>query len=217
MKKTILFVLGLLFGISFSTFAQKDAKAKELLDKSSEAFNNSGDIHADFTMNIKDVPNSLAESFNGNISIKGEKFLISTPEYAIYFDGKTQWLLQKAFDEVTISEPDEKTVQTINPASLFEIYKKGCNYKYVGEKTDIKMRKVAEVELLPQDKKNDMSKIVVQISKSDHLPVMFHIFYKNKIENIIHINKYQTKQTIPDASFSFNAKEHPDVEIIDLR
>ena len=48
-----LFFPALLLGIStaFPTFAQKDAKAKELLDKSSVMLNQSGGISAYFIIN----------------------------------------------------------------------------------------------------------------------------------------------------------------------
>lgn len=215
--RIFLLIFSVFVGTSFSAFAQKDAKAKVLLDKSNDTFTKVGDIYAAFTLNVKDMVNNVTESFDGEISIKAEKFLIATPEYDIYFNGKTQWILQKAFDEVTVSEPSKDEIQALNPASLFGIYKKGCNYKYIGEKTDIKMRRVEEVELIPQDKKSDMKKIIVQINKADSMPVMFHIIYNNSIENLIYINKYQTKQTISDNSFSFDAKKYPGVEIIDLR
>lgn len=215
--KQLFLILTLLISFSTTGFSQKDAKAKEILDKSSAVFNQAGGLSAYFTLNIKDVNSKTTESFDGEISIKGNKFYINTPENNIYFNGKTQWVYSKAFEEVNISEPSAQEVQAINPASIFEMYKKGCNYKYIGEKTDIKMRKVQEVELIPQNKKGDMSRILIQINKTDFMPVLFHIYYKNNIENIIHINSYKTKENLPDDLFSFDTKKYPGAEIIDIR
>jgi outer membrane lipoprotein-sorting protein len=77
------------------------------------------------------------------------------------------------------------------------------------------MRKVQEVTLFPQ--KGEISQITVQINSADYFPVSFHLFYKNKIENIIYINKYQTKQHFSDSQFVFDGRQYPDAEIIDLR
>lgn len=195
--------------------AQKDAKARELLDKSSAVLSQAGDVYAYFTMNIKDGINKTSQSFDGTIQMKENKFKIDTPDQNIYFDGKTQWVYQKSYEEVNISEPAADEIQALNPKSIFAIYKKNCNYKYAGSKTDIKMRKVQEISIFPY--KGEIAQIDVQISDTDSFPVMFHIFYKNKIENIIYINKYQTKQNFSDSQFVFDKKQYPNAEVIDLR
>ena len=200
-----------------TVFAQKDAKAKDILDKASAAFSKAGGLSAAFAMNIKDVANGINESSEGSIEIQGAKFHIIMPDNEIWFNGKTQWVLQKSWDEVNVSEPSEQEVQALNPGTIFTMYQKGCNYKYIGEKTDIKMRKVYEIELIPQDKKGDMSKIILQVGTTDLMPSMLHIYFANKVENIIHINKYQTNLTLTDTNFTFDKTKYPNTEIIDLR
>lgn len=223
MKKnqTKLCYIGLLFicllFITPSVFAQKDSKAKEWLDKSSQAFKKAGEMTIAFTMNIKDIAANATESFDGTIDIKGSKFHLDIPDMETWFDGKTQWVLQKGWDEVSISEPDQKEVQAINPATIFTIYQAGCNYKYIGERTDIKGKKVQEVELTPIAKNSDMTKIIMQINPTDYMPVKIQILYKNKIENRIFINKYQKNMNLPDSLFVFNVVQYPDAEMIDLR
>jgi outer membrane lipoprotein-sorting protein len=209
----------LLFFLSTTlpVFAQKDAKAKEWLDKSSEAFNKAGALSVDFTMNIKDIPGDVSESFNGSIDLKGDKFHLDVPDMETWFDGKTQWVLQKGWDEVSVTEPTAQEAQALNPAVIFSIYKKGCNYKYKGEKTSVKGKKVQEVELIPHAPKSDMTKIVMQIGSNDFMPVKIHIFYKNKIENIIHIQKYRKNPNLADSVFVFDKTKYPKAEIIDLR
>jgi outer membrane lipoprotein-sorting protein len=214
MKKILITLIVCTGFFTFAT-AQKEAKAKELLDKSSAALSSAGDIYAYFTMNIKDGINKTSQGFDGAILMKGNKFKVDTPDQNIYFDGKTQWVYQKSYEEVSISEPTAEDIQALNPKSIFAIYKKNCNYKYEGGKTDIKMRKVQEVNVFPQ--KGEITQITIQLNDIDHLPVMFHVFYKNKLENIIYINKYQTKQNFSDNQFVFDSKQYPNAEINDLR
>ena len=215
MKKFVFLLVLILF--PFLASAQKDAKAKELLDQSEKEFVKSGGIESGFTLNVKDVINKVTEVFDGRILLRDNKFFVETPDYAIFFDGKTQWIYNKSFDEVNVSEPDEKGVQMLNPTSVYTIYKKGCDYKYLGEKTDIKMRKVHEIELITKGKKEDIKKVILQLDKTTLLPLMFHLFFDNGLENIVYINQYKTGQTLPDAVFSFDKTKYPDVEIIDLR
>ena len=203
--------------IALQGFAQKDAKAKEYLDKSADAFAKAGAFSAYFTMNIKDTPNKVTESFDGTIELKEAKFHLDTPDMQIWFDGKVQWILQKKLEEVSINEPNEQEVQSIHPAFIFSVYKNGCSYKYTGQKKDANGRAVQEVELIPQGKGSDLTKIVVQFSTNDFMPAKIHIFYKNKIENIIHIHQYQKNLNLPDSAFVFDPKSYPNAEVIDLR
>ena len=217
--KTVFFASAamLFFLFSPSVFAQKEAKAREYLDKSSAVFEKAGPLSIPFTLNIRDVSNQLTESFNGILDVKGTKFRLNVPGNEIWFDGKTQWLLQKDYDEVQITEPSEQEMQIMNPVAILGMYKKNCNYKYRGEKTDENGRKVQEIELFPQVKGNEIKCIMMQISAVDFLPVKIHIFLKNKMENIIHIHKYQKNAAVTDSHFVFNPKDYPDAEIIDLR
>ena len=214
MKKISLTLVILLFCLG--SFAQKDAKAKDILDKASKAYEQTGDMSVYFTMDIIDRGSSASSKFDGQLHLKGTKLQLTTPEAETWFDGKTQWVYMKEMQEVNISEPSEADMQSINPSMIFNIYKKGCNYKFNSEKTDTKNRKVYEIELIP-NVKNEMSRIIVQINKTDYMPVYFQIFYKNKMENKIYINKYSTKLNHPDKLFVFDKSKYPDAEIIDLR
>ena len=207
----LLFILINLFLIS-PTFAQKDAKAKELLDKSSAVLNQSGGISASFTIDINDE-----QSFEGQMLLNGAKFFYDTPDQMIYFDGKTQWVYMKTIEEVSIDEPPPQDTQALNPISVFELYKTDCDYKYNGEKTDIQKRKVHEISLFPKNKNEEIKQVNLQINPSDFMPVFFHIIYKNKMELRIYIGKYQTKLNLPESQFVFDKSKFPDADINDLR
>ncbi|MDR2692172.1 MAG: hypothetical protein LBB73_07795, partial [Dysgonamonadaceae bacterium] len=142
MKKLGTIVLCL--GFFMPAMAQKDVKAKEILDKSSAALAQAGDISAYFTLSVKDEMNKTGQAFDGTILMKGNKFKIDTPDQNIYFDGKTQWVYWKSYEEVNVTQPAGEEIQALNPKSIFAIYKNNCNYKYLGTKTDVKMRKVQE-------------------------------------------------------------------------
>ena len=215
--KKILFIIAVISALSIQAFAQKDAKAKEILDLASQKYAEAGALTVSFTMDVNDVKAKTTYSFDGTIQMKGSKFYFSTPDKDSWFDGKTQWVYDKDSEEVNISEPSEEEVQMINPSVIFDLYKKGSNYKYTGEKKDIKQRNVYEIELTPNNKKGEIQKIILQVNKEDYMPVTFTIFYKKNLQNIIYINSYKTKQTLPDANFVFDKKKYPDVEIIDLR
>ncbi|GHT05908.1 hypothetical protein AGMMS49525_13710 [Bacteroidia bacterium] len=203
--------------VCFGSAAQAQNKtAKTWLDKSSTAFTAAGTWSADFSMTIKMATQKTARSFDGTIDVKGAKYHLNVPEMELWFDSKTQWVLQKDFQEVNVSEPGAQEAQQLNPAFLFTLYQKDCSYSYLGEKTE-NGRKVHEVELIPQSKKSDLTKVVLQISATDAMPTKMHLFYRNNTENIILINKYRKNLSLPDSFFSFDPQKYPKVDVIDLR
>ena len=208
-------IAGLL--IASPAFAQKDAKAKALLDKTSAMLNQSDGISVAFSININDRISKEKTGFEGQMLLKGTKFFMDTPEQTVWFDGKMQWVYQKSIEEVSILPPQPQDLHTLNPVLIFDLYKNGCDYKYKGVKTDIQKRKVEEISLFPKDKKDDIRQVDIQINQSDGMPVFFLIIYKNKMENRIYINKYQTQLNLPDSRFVFDKKKYPQAEINDLR
>ena len=198
-------------------FAQKDAKAKELLDKSSAALNQPGGLSASFTININDEVNQIKQSFEGQMFLDGAKFFFDTPDRIVYFDGKTQWVYNKVFEEVSIIEPKPQDLQALNPILFLELYKTDCDYKYNGEKNDIQKRKVHEISLFPKDKKEEIKQVDLQINPTDFMPLFFHIIYKNNMDFRIYINKYQTKLNFPESQFVFDKNKYPEAEVNDLR
>lgn len=212
-----IFFLFLLIGCLLSNVQAQESKAKEVLDKASVAFAEAGNMSIAFSLQIKDGEQGINESFVGTMNIKGAKFHIDTPDMETWFDGKTQTVLQKEWEEVNISEATDEQTQSLNPITLFNLYKDGSKCKYLGEKTDIKGRKVKEIELTPRDKSNEIEKLVVQISDVSKLPFKLHLYYKNKLENIIHIDTYTTNDRLQDSLFVFDASKYPNAEIIDLR
>ena len=211
----LLIVTGLFF--TAPAFTQKDAKAKELLDQTSIALSQAGGMSVSFTVNVNDEANKIKQSFEGQISLKGNKFYLSTPDQEVYYDGKTQWSYDKNIGEVSILEPKPQDIQTLNPVSVFDLYKTNCNYKYKGEKIDNQKRKVQEISLLPTNVKEDIKQVDIQINQSDSTPVFFLITYYDKSEYRIYIDKYQTKLNLPDSKFVFDTKKYPDADVNDLR
>ena len=70
MKRIILSIVGLL--AVFYVSAQKDPKAKEVLDKASTTFQSYATIEADFTYLLENRQTKTSENQNGKIKIKGD-------------------------------------------------------------------------------------------------------------------------------------------------
>jgi len=198
-------------------FAQKDAKAKDLLDKSSAMLNQSAGISVAFTMNINDDVQKIKQSFEGRMLVKAAKFFLETPDQTVWFDGKTQWVYAPSVEEVTVLTPQPQDIRILNPIAVFELYKTNCDYKYNGEKIDGQKRSVQDISLFLRDKKEDVKQVDIQLSAGDGMPVFFRIVYKNKSEYKIYVTTYQTNVTLSDSQFVFDKKKYPQAEVNDLR
>ena len=83
--KTLIMVFSLAFFTLGKTYAQKEKKAREILDKTSVVVAAPNGVHANFK-----VSSTAGISISGNISIKKNKFCASTTQATIWYDGTTQ-------------------------------------------------------------------------------------------------------------------------------
>ena len=158
----------------------------------------------------------VSESFDGTIDIKGDKFVLKTPDMITWFDGTTQWSFVERNEEVNVSTPTGEELQATNPTLLLRSYEKGFTAKYKGESTSPSGKAAHDIELVPK-KKSDIVRVELQIEKFSGLPASIAVFSKNGISSTIRISKMKTGVNQPDSYFVFNEKDYPDAEIIDLR
>ena len=97
-------------------FAQKDAKACEILDALASAYGKSAGTEIVFGGTV-----------DGTIGLKGEKFVLECAGVKSWFDGKTLWSYIEDSEEVNISTPTPEELQSINPYAMLGIYKTGFN------------------------------------------------------------------------------------------
>jgi outer membrane lipoprotein-sorting protein len=211
--KTKLFSLAVLLIFTLGISAQD---ARSILDKAAEAYNKAGGVTVNFTLDSKDTKAKTVYSYDGKACMKGDKFKIEIPDAVTWFDGATQWVYVKDTEEVNISNPTGEELQGISPSMLFSIYKKGYNLTYKGEKR-IGGKTIQEVELAPQKKNADITKILVQIDKTNNIFSKIILTDKVGMQNTLTIKDYRTGTTMPDTTFSFSKNDYPRAEIVDLR
>lgn len=204
--------------IAFFSHAQTDAKAKGILDEVSAKTRSFKTISADFSFSMENKAMSINEKNEGSIKLKGQKYFVDLPGAGIkvYSDGKTNWNYMKQGNQVTISTIDEDSSELMDPSSLFSIYEKGFSSKFVAEKT-VGGKVVYQIDLFPDKKEYDVSKISIEINKTTMMIQSAQLFGTDGNLYGIVVKKMETNKDFPDAEFTFDAKKFPDVEIIDLR
>ncbi len=212
--KIIRYYILLLFLLISSLSSAQDAVS--ILDKTADLFSSSNGLKARFTLQTRAERQGVAESFEGTLDMKGDKFVLQTPEMITWFDGKTQWSYVDRNDEVNVSNPSGEELQMTNPTLLLQQYKKNFTANKTGECTAPNGKSAYTIELIPL-KKGDIQRVEILIEKLSGLPASITIESKNDVSNSIRISKIERGINQPDRFFVFNENDFPDVDIIDLR
>ena len=197
-------------------FAQQPIEAKLVLDKTAAAFEEAGGVKATFELELfrKGV---LQGQLTGTIQLKGEKFLLKTPEVTTWFDGQTQWSYLGGSDEVNVSTPTVAELQSMNPYMLLYTYKKGFSYK-LGKTKQWRGKAIYEVVLsATAAQKQQLSHVVLYVLKENYQPVYIQVEMPDDASSKIMIPHYQTGLTYNDRVFAFDRSQYPTAEMIDLR
>ncbi|PXX18276.1 LolA-like putative outer membrane lipoprotein chaperone [Hoylesella shahii] len=202
LKKVLLLMCLSIFAFSASK-AQTDKEARQVLDKTAAIVGNKGGAQASFKLS-----NGKLGAINGTISIKGNKFYARTAKATVWFNGKTQWSYMPSTNEVNVSTPNEIQQAAMNPYTFINMYKSG--YK-------LSMNKVGsdyQVHLEAEKGNKGIPEIYVLVDAS-YKPKQVKMKRGGEWTTIT-ISNFQHKK-LSDNLFSFNSKDFPTAEVIDLR
>jgi len=217
--KQILSVVVLMTGMVFTLCAQppkgmgnSDPDAKKILDAMSAKFKSFKTVQSKFSLKIENSSNKLLGSKAGTVFMKGTKYRINVTGQDIFCDGSNVWTVDKAAKEITISKLDPSN-NTITPQKLFtNFYDRDFLYKLNSD-----AKGVQEIELTPIDKTKPFHKVVVYINKASQTITSTKVFEKAGNRYTYTVSGMNTKSAIADATFVFDQKNYPGMEVVDLR
>lgn len=214
--KRIAIILLVLAMTGVNAKAQYDQKAKTILDAMSIRYKKLPSYVAQFSTALVNETEGLNEVFEGQITVRGNQYMLKTEEQEVINDGKTVWTYLPDVNEVNIDIylPDE---DEITPSSIFDEYKKG--YKYIWlESTKEQGIDSDVIDLIPEDANNaQFFKIKMIISSKDRTLLKWTMFEKQGNKYIYTISDFNDKAIVPDSIFKFDKNKYPGVEIVDLR
>ncbi len=184
-------------------FAQNRQQAMKVLNKTAAVVGRKGGAQANFTVSGKKTGTQT-----GTIAIKGNMFQARTKKAIIWYNGKTQWSYLKMTNEVNISTPNEAKRMSMNPYTFISMYKNGYNLSMTTKGGNYVVHMVA------QNKKRSVPEAYITISKS-YKPSVVRMRQGNDWTTI-YVNNFVAKNQ-PNSKFSFNAKDFPKADVIDLR
>lgn len=216
MKRILIIALAMVMtATQINVFAQ-DAKAKSIIDAATKKMSSLKSLKANFSLSLSGSNGKVRDTKKGTIVMQGEKYRVSLGGQEIICDNKNVYTYSKDVNEVQISKynPSE---QTISPAKLFTNFvDKEYKYTYAGEKT-VSGKLANVIELSPLNPNKGFKKIIVMIEKSSNTVVGGTMYEKNGNIYNYTISGLQPNAAVSASSFIFNEKNHPGVEVVDLR
>ena len=197
-------LISLMMLITLCVSAQNAAQAVKILDKTASVVGRKGGASANFSVSGK----SLGAA-SGTIAIKGNKFYAHTPKTTVWFNGKTQWTYMNTTNEVNVTNPNEAKQAQMNPYKFITIYKTGY---------DLSMKSVGssyQIHMTAQNKQRSLQELYITINKKSYNPTSVRML-QGKNWTTINISNFKAKNQSNNI-FSFNSKDYPKAEIIDLR
>lgn len=215
-------LLGFFTFFGFTGFSQNnslgksDPAAKVVLDNVSAKFKTYKTVTANFTLTITNGNDQVQGSKKGVVYMKGSRYKVDVSDQEMYSDGNNIWTFDKSSNEVQITKFDPNS-NTITPQKMFtNFYDKDFLYKLNGE-TKKSGKTVQEIELTPVDKTKTFFKVLVEVDKTSKNIISTKIFDKNGNRYVYTVTSMKVNSNLPDTLFAFNAKNHPGVEVVDLR
>lgn len=178
--------------------------ARKVLDKTAAVVGKKSGAQAQFH-----IANAKIGNASGTIAIKGNKFNARTADATVWFNGKTQWTYMKSTDEVNVTTPTQAQQTQMNPLTFINMYKSG--YKLSMKTVEGKY----EVRMVAENKSRSVQEMYIVVNPKTFVPTQVRMRQKDSWTTINISNFKATPQS--DAVFTFNKKDFPSAEIVDLR
>ena len=183
----------------------------QILDKTAAKIEQSNGISGTFTLTAFEGT-TVRDKVTGTMQIKGQMYLLKTPQITTWYNGQKMWTLMQGSDEVSLTIPTPEELQKSSPIAFLKVYKKG--YKLSSKTATLRGKDTWEVTLKSK-KKGTPHTIIVNIDKQTSLPMCIRI-NENGQWTRISANNLNTNRQLTPAQFSFPSKDYPNVQVIEL-
>ena len=211
--KKIFFLIVIICLSSLSGFSQREVKDGLVIDKQAQKIISdiSSKLKAESPLSFNFIQKSKANSEKGTIQLNGNKYIASFGANSIYCDGKSIYIYQKEINEVTINSIEEAENEILNISKFISEANTKFRPKLIREEKGNYI-----IDLIPKTK-SEYSKIRLRVNKQTSRISSMEVNYKGGGIYTYDISNYKTKVLSKDSDYSFNNKEYPSVNIVDLR
>lgn len=205
-----------LFLAAFEVAAQKDPKAKTVLDGMSQKYQSMKGFTASFDYTFQDG-GGPGDRQTGEIAVSGEKYRLKLPDQEIFNDGKTVWtfIQTDTYKEVTVNDVAQMEGE-LTPSNIYKMYQAGFNYKLLADKT-YQGKAVNVVELTALKANAPFKQVKLMVDKATKDLLGWEMFDGQGGVFSYSFKNLKAAPSLPATYFVFDSKKYPGIEVIDLR
>jgi len=196
--------------IGLQGIAQKDSKAKEVLDQMGLKVKQARGILANIQLISKNNKGKALGTKSITLKMKGEKYLLNQGKMEILCDGKNIYNFDGA-NSISKSDVGESD-QALSPQKLLSgNYDKDFNFNLLSQNA-----KTVTIELFPLDKRKNFQKVTLIIDKLKSALSSASILDKSNNVTDVNVVSLSYSAQWMDNLFIFNRSKYPkNVEIFD--
>jgi len=207
--------LPLVFCVSGVLFAQNNAPlVTSVMEKTAKKYNLLSAFAFDFTLNI-DEGGKRIDSFSGVLLVKKDNYYLTFDEQIMANDGTIMWNYQKDTNEASIFDAEDDEFSIFHPLKLLNNWEKEYNAKFMREE-ELNNQKMNIIDLTPK-KKSPFYKIRLFIDQKSSYIQQIIMYDMGGTTLTYLVTKFTPNLAVADTKFSFNKKDYPNVQVIDMR
>ncbi|GAA4320174.1 outer membrane lipoprotein carrier protein LolA [Pontixanthobacter gangjinensis] len=208
--KKLVFILAAV--LSLNVQAQSSQKAEKLLNEVSSKVKNYDNMVIEFKYALENEAENVRQETRGDVSIKGEKYVLNLMGTTQMFDGKKIYTIIPEDEEINISNYVEEDSNSITPSKMFSFYEDGYNYEMAATQ-NVKGRQIQYVKLTPKDSNAEIKNILLGIdSQTKHIYDLIQT-QENGTKVTITVKSFKTDQPLAENLFNFNEDRYSDYYI----
>ena len=162
-----------------------------------------------FSYQISPDGKNFSDSEKGHAWLQGEAYKIELADQQTISDDKTIWSYLVDDEEVMVSNASDGTDNT--PLKLLT----SLDESYVATLTGIDAQGNATVELA--NPKGQYKRVTLKINTKKTELKSADIYMEDGSKAVINVEEMKFDQKLDDKFFTFDAKKHPEVDVIDMR
>lgn len=191
-----------------------DKKSREILDRLTAKTEAYSSVSVEFAYKMKNEDADIDEQTFGKLTVMGNKYILNIAGQKVICDGTTIWTYIEDAEEVQINSLEDSE-ESISPSKLLSSYNDDYRSKFIQEDF-MYGTQVYIIDLTPIEGKSYFKvRLVIDKIKDQLLEVT--IYDKNGSTYSYIISKFLTNQPVNESDFTFNKKDYPGVEVVDMR
>lgn len=166
-------------------------------------------VEMSFSYQISPDGRTFGESEKGHAWLQGEAYKIEMTNQQTISDGTTIWSYLIEDEEVIVSNATEGSDNT--PLKLLT----SLDDSYVASLTNIDAQGIAIIELANPN--GPYKRVTLKIDTKNNTLKSADIYMEDDSKIVITVEEMKYDQTLDDKFFTFDASQHPNVDVIDMR